>query len=411
MEHPQRGVPLVVLAMGSDDRQVSMICGMDGLDGHERWHVDLERDHFVPSTALAADRGVVYAATSEGMVYALRGQDGELVWRRRVTYRDRSGPWAHPGQVELRVVAGGGIVALDYIRPDLSPADGGYRLITVLDGKDGSELWVWRPPQLPLWVQLWRRVHRWNAWERIGFVLLGADSHGVYLTEAYGRNPPKPDWSRTILLDRGSGSRRWRTRQVAAANFAGHWGSRTSVALADNTAYTVGERLSALDASTGRTRWSHPIPSGDGIRPGPLVADASVLCAAYDSRFCVYRTLDGELLWELVRGVAPVPMSAFFGMVLMDGAVYVSRWKYQSFGVEAHDALTGELRWEWPHADASDEQVSLARGDISWRLVGAGGILYVPGPNCLCAVRASDGELLWQLPKVRGLPPLVAVAD
>ena len=266
-------------------------------------------------------------------------------------------------------------MALDYVRPDLSPADTDYRCITVLDGQDGSELWVLRPPQLPPWVQLWRLVHHWNRQERIGLVLLGADSRGVYLSETYARHPLKSDWIRTILLDRSSGRRHWRTRQAAAANFAGHWGSRTSVALADNTTYTVGECLSALDAASGRTRWTHPIPSGDWIRPSPLVADASVLCVAYDTRFCVHRTLDGELLWQLVRGGAPVPMSGFLGMVLMDGAVYASRWKYQSFGVEAHDVLTGELRWEWPRPDADSQKEPLARGDISWRLVGAGGVL------------------------------------
>ena len=96
-------------------------------------------------------------------------------------------------------------------------------------------------------------------------------------------------------------------------------------------------------------------------------------------------------------------------MVLMDDAVYVSRSKFgNTFVLEAHDALTGKLRWEWPHANASGEQASPARADISWRLVGAGGILYVPGPTSLCAVRASDGEQLWQLPKAGGLPPLVA---
>lgn len=403
MDHPQSAAPLVVLAMGSD-WHVSMICGIDGRDGHERWHFDMERGQFVPVTALAADRGLVYAATSEGLVYALRASDGDLVWQRRVTGRH---PY-HRSPDGVRVVAGGGIMAVNYIRPDLSPTD--TRRITMLDGQDGSEVWVWCPPQLPPWVRLWRALHRWNTQERDGCALLGADSHGVFLTELYARNSPKSDWSRTILLDRGSGSQRWRTRQAAAATFAGHWGSRTSVALAHDIAYTVGERLSALDTSSGHARWSHPIPSDEGIRPGPLIADESVLCAAYDSRFCVYRVRDGELLWQLVKSREPVHVGSFLGMVLMGDAVYVSRSKYQSFGVEAHDALTGKLRWEWPRPDASSERELLARGDISWRLVGAGGILYVPGPTFLCAVRASDGEQLWQLPNAGGLTPLVAVA-
>ena len=401
----QFAAPLVVLAQ-VNDRHGSTIRGIDGHDVHERWRFETERDHFVPITALAADSGVVNAATAEGLVYALSASDGHLVWQHRVTGRhpDNRVPGA------LRVVAGGGVMAVNYMRPDLPPAD--TRHITLLNGQDGSELWVWHPPRYPLCVRLWNVARRLNAQQRAGFVLLGIDSQGVYVTAASERHSPKSDRLRTILLSRMSGNPQWRTRQAAAANYAGHWGSRTSVALANNTAYTVGQRLSALDTSNGRARWSRPIPSDEGVRPGPLVADESVLCAAYDSRFCAYRVRDGELLWQLVSSREPVHVGSFLGMVLMDDAVYVSRSKYnpQSFGVEAHDALTGELRWEWPRPDASSESASLARGDISWRLVGAGGILYVPGPTFLCAVRASDGELLWQLPKAGGVPPLVAVA-
>lgn len=394
--------PLVVFAQGNE-RHVSIICGIDGHDGYERWRFETERDHFVPLTALAADGGVVYAATSEGLVYALRASDGHLVWQHRVTrwheYNRRPG--------DLRVVAGGGVMAVNYTHPDLPPTD--TRHVTLLDGQNGSELWVWHPPRYSPGIRLWQMWRRSNEQQRVGFVLLGVDRHGVYVTAASERHPPTSDRLRTILLSRMSGKPQWRTRQAAAANYAGYWGSRTSVALANNTAYTVGERVSALDSTNGRARWSRPIPSDEGVRPGPLVADESVLCAAYDSRFCVYRVRDGERLWQLVSSREPRQVNSFLGMVLMDDAVYVSRNRFQTFGVEAHDALSGELRWEWPRPDASSESASLARGDISWRLVGAGGVLYVPGPTFLCAVRASDGELLWQLPKVGGLPPLVAV--
>jgi outer membrane protein assembly factor BamB len=397
MENQQLAAPLVVLAQG-DDRHVNIIRGIDGYNGHERWHFELEHDDFVPVTALATDGGLVYAATSEGLVYALCASDGNLLWQHRVTGRH---PY-HRYPDGLQVVAGGGIMAVNYMRPDVSVTD--TRHVTLLDSQDGSERWIWHPPQLPFWVQLWGAVHRWSPVRRFGFALLGADQHGVYLTLISDRYPSRADWNRTVLLQRRSGSQRWRTRQVAAANFAGRWGSRTSLALDGDTAYTVGERVSALDTSSGRTRWSHPIPSGDAIRPGPLVADGSVLCAAYGGRFCVYRTNDGEVLWQLARG-------GFLGMVLMDDAVYVSHGRYQNdFRLEAYDALSGELRWEWPNPVEGAEQASLARSDISWRMVGAGGILYVPGPTALCAVRASDGELLWHLPKAGGVPPLVAVA-
>src|SRR6476661_5762296 len=96
----QFAASLVVLAQ-VNDRHGSTIRGIDGHDGHERWRFETERDHFVPINALAADSGVVYAATVEGLVYALSASDGHLVWQHRVTGRhlDNRVPGA------LRVVA------------------------------------------------------------------------------------------------------------------------------------------------------------------------------------------------------------------------------------------------------------------------------------------------------------------
>jgi outer membrane protein assembly factor BamB len=395
---PRSVAPFLVLETADTERHARVICGLDGLDGHERWRFVMEPGHFVPSLGLAADRGVVYAATTEGVVYAVRAEDGGLVWQRRVTHRHPH----HRPPVDLRVVAGGGIVVVDYARPDLPPADGSR--MTALDGQDGSERWVAALPHAPPWVLLWRRFRR--SW-RTGAVLLGADSTGVYVTEVIARSPRQPDWMRTVQLDRRSGRRRWSTRQAATINFAGHWGSRTSLALAGSMAYTVGERLSALDTSSGRTRWSWPLPSGEGIRPGPLVADEAVLCAAYDTLFEVHRVCDGQLLWQLVQRTEHAYFGSVLGMVLMGDAVYVVRGKNNP-QVEAYNALTGELLWKWPHSDVSGQGEILLRGDLSWRMVGAGGILYVPGPKTLCAVRASDGEQLWQLP-TGGLPALVAL--
>jgi outer membrane protein assembly factor BamB len=298
MENQQLAAPLMVLARGND-RHVGIIRGIDGHDGHERWHFEMEHDDFVPVTALAADSGVVYAATSAGRVYAVRVSDGDLVWQHRVTGRHLY----HRYPDGLRVVAGGGIVAVNYIRSDVSPTD--TRHITVLNGQDGSELWVWHPPRYPHWVWLWQRWRRSNAPQQAGFVLLGADHQGVYLSQTFERHPTQSDWDRTILLHRRSGKPQWRTRQAAAANFAGHWGSRTSVALADDTAYTVGGCLSALDTSNGRARWSRPIPADVGRRPGPLVADESVLCAV--------RASDGEQLWQRPKAGGLPPLIAVAG--------------------------------------------------------------------------------------------------
>jgi outer membrane protein assembly factor BamB len=102
-------------------------------------------------------------------------------------------------------------------------------------------------------------------------------------------------------------------------------------------------------------------------------------------------------------------------MALMDETVYVSGGTgahHDDFAIEAHDAVTGALRWTWPAPSAleqgQEQGKDPARPDVSWRFIGGGGMLYVPGPDSLCAVRASDGVQLWQHAG-RGLPALVAV--
>jgi outer membrane protein assembly factor BamB len=394
----------LVLETADTDRHARVLCGLDGLDGRERWHFVMARDHVVPPNGLATDGDVVYAATTAGWVYALRTADGSLLWQHDTAQQ----PLPPNYTLEVRLVASAGIVAVDYLRADLPASPG--RCITALDGRDGSERWVVRDlpavfPRMPLPGRLRRP---WQA----GLNLLGADETGVYVSASRShRGPLHPDWQRTLLLDRQTGRRRWSTRQAAAVNFAGHWGSRTTVAAAGGSTFTLGKRLSAFDMTGGRVRWSLPVPSGEGIRLGPLVANEAVLCAAYDDLFQVHNAADGAVLWQLVPQRERGYFGGFLGMVLLDDGVYVGHHADQpgGFVVEARDGRTGALRWEWPRREASGQQHPSARADISWRLVGAAGILYVPGPTTLTAVRASDGEQLWQWPR-GGLPAVVALA-
>ena len=401
---PRAVAPFLVLETADTERHARAVCGLDGVDGRERWRWVMERDHVIPPNGLVTDGDVVYAATTAGWVYALRAEDGSLLWQHDIAQQ----PLSPRSTLDLRLVAGGGIVAVDYIRPDLPSSPG--RCITALDGQDGSERWVVRVPQAIFpGMLLPGRLRRPG---QAGLLLHGADRTGVYVSASrVHRGPHRPEWQRTLLFDGQTGRRRWSTRQAATVNYAGQWGSRTTVAAAGGSTFTLGKRLSALDTTGGRVRWSRPVPSGDGIRVGPLVADETVLCAAYEALFQVHRASDGALLWQLVPQVERGYFGGFLGMVLLDDGVYVGHHADHPghFVVEARDARTGALRWEWPRLAASGWQHLPARADISWRLVGAAGVLYVPGPTTITAVRASDGEQLWQWPR-GGVPALVALS-
>jgi outer membrane protein assembly factor BamB len=128
--------PLVVIETADSDPHARVICGLDGLDGHERWRFVMERDHVIPPNGLATNGDAVYAATTAGWVYALRVADGRLVWQHDVAHQALPPRYT----LDLRLMAAGGIVAVDYIRPDLPVSTG--RCITALDGLDGSQRWV-----------------------------------------------------------------------------------------------------------------------------------------------------------------------------------------------------------------------------------------------------------------------------
>ncbi len=246
----------------------------------------------------------------------------------------------------------------------------------------------------------------------VGATLVAVDATGVYVTTSRQQAGKAPTCV-TAVHDLRRGRQRWRTHRAAAQIQFPSGSSRTSLTVAGSVVYKLGARLSALEASTGQIRWQRPAPPAS--RTGVLVADAAVVCAACESLFAVYRARDGVALWQLDRRDGHGP---FLGMVLMGETVYVSggvSTRRDGFVLEARDAVTGTLRWTWPaptvpgqeHEQGQNEFP--ARQDLSWRFVGGGGMLYVPGPGTLCAVRASDGTQLWHLPAGSALPALVAV--
>src|SRR5262249_11513864 len=147
--------PFLVLETADTERHARVICGLDGLEGRERWRFVIDRDHVIPPNGLATDSDIIYAATTAGWVYALRTAAGSLLWQHDLAQQ----PLPPCYTLELRLVAGGGIVAVDYIRPDLLSSPG--RCITALDGQDGSERWVVRDlPAVFPWKLLPGRLRR-----------------------------------------------------------------------------------------------------------------------------------------------------------------------------------------------------------------------------------------------------------
>src|SRR5262245_56813722 len=102
---PRAVAPFLVLETADTERHARVVCGLDGLDGRERWHFVMDRDRVIPPNGLATDGDIIYAATTAGWVYALRTADGSLLWQ----HDSAQQPLPTRYTLELRLVAGGGI--------------------------------------------------------------------------------------------------------------------------------------------------------------------------------------------------------------------------------------------------------------------------------------------------------------
>lgn len=419
MREPRVGVadespPLPLLILGTGDGTVR---ALDGRDGSTCWQFAAGSNHPFFWCSLATDRGIVYAAAGDGLVFALRLDDGSVLWEQQIPYAGP--PIGRRFDMDVRVAAGGGAVAVSMGRQDTRRSDA--RSITVLDGATGAQHWV-VTPRSPTWIRLLRALGPLTGYfpDPVGLTLLAVDGSGVYASSSRQQADKRPTCV-TAVHDLRWGRQRWRTCRAAAQVQFPSKSWRTSLTVADGVVYTLDTRLSALAASNGRIRWQRAAPPAS--RPGVLVANAAVVCAACESLVAAYNAHDGAALWQLDGRHANGSCDSFLGMALMGDTVYISRGvaaRRDGFALEAHDALSGALRWVWPtpsapgpghEQDQVQEQAEpLARGDLSWRFVGGGGVLYVPGHGTLCAVRASDGVQVWQLHTGFGLPALVAVA-
>ncbi|MGZ3716581.1 MAG: outer membrane protein assembly factor BamB family protein, partial [Ktedonobacterales bacterium] len=135
--------PLPLVILGTGDGSVR---ALDGRDGSTRWQFAAGSTHPFFHFALATDRGSVYAAAGDGLVVALRLDDGSLLWQHELPYAGP--PVGHRFDMDVRVMAGGGVVAVSMGRQDTRRPN--MRSITVLDGATGAQRWVFTP-RSPAW--------------------------------------------------------------------------------------------------------------------------------------------------------------------------------------------------------------------------------------------------------------------
>lgn len=228
------------------------------------------------------------------------------------------------------------------------------RGLSALDAGTGAERWLFAPAP-PSYVSMG-----------------GTDGVRVF---ALFRN-------RVVALEAGTGRPLWQ-RDTQGSEISGF-------TLVDGTLYVDGDQgITALDAATGAVRWQVPVTDGD--RPVAAVAGEMLYVAGYHGQ-ALY-ALDartGRQRWtQRVQGQKVDRLLGVGG-----GLVYVRRSSAFDTAVFALDGATGEQRWELLLRNTPSDAVTTTLD---------GGVAFVTvqrtpnGPASLAALDGQTGQRRWHV--------------
>jgi outer membrane protein assembly factor BamB len=316
-------------------------------DGSLLWTYPTEHPIVEPSIVVQAD--TVYAATADGLLYALRASDGALLWQEQTN-------GTSDGYVLLR--ADGNVVVVGYLASSSGDfADGKRSSVAAFDARNGHLLWQ-RPEQLSEFFN----------------PLLGLDNHAVYIEET------SPQGIFTRALRETDGTVLWSHPSLIGIQTA------NMVAITNGALYLSGSQtLQALEAQTGKQLWENQQGGiGAGTLNGIVAGDGHVYLST-GGEICAYQMSNGRQGWCISAYEGSDSLESFVSSLLfMDGTLYGGRLSDVNpdrLTIEAWDASTGKQRWSLPGNN---------RG-----FIGAEGVLYTLTAEGLTALRGSDGHQLW----------------
>lgn len=208
------------------------------------------------------------------------------------------------------------------------------------------------------------------------------------------------------VVDAAIGSRRWTAEggEPPTFSFGGGNPPPEPVAAGDSvyTALPRTDRLFALDADDGRTRWSvRPGPDVYGSVNRPAVRDGRVYATTTRPRTVgAYDVVDGTELWERELTVDREDEwgGSAFAPVATEAGVFVPL----ELGVALLAADSGDVEWKRTFDDRLDAGATVAVADGTAFAVIAG------DPDTLRALDIETGEDEWTVDDVGGTAPVVA---
>lgn len=319
--------------------------------------------------------GVVYVGSTDSAVYALRANDGSLLWRFN-TAGPVGGPVASPPVVVDGIV---------YVNANVDQGLGyvtGY--VYALRASDGTLLWRYTTGNFV-----------YNGYAYSPTVSSGV----VYVASQAGS---------LTALRASNGTLLW--RYIAKGQVAVSLAVNGIVYLLDTNIGQGPDYLEALRASDGKLLWR--TPSYDYL---PVVVN-NVLYITSQAGLSALRAHDGTLLWRYA-----LAGTGFTGPTILDGIIYTVAFQYSpaspvSTPTAGYHLVTAPLNWKMPFKQGGPLSLYALRasnGTVLWHyetpgnenngmgvLAVAGGLVYIDttvsqDKTSISALRASDGSLLW----------------
>ena len=188
-----------------------------------------------------------------------------------------------------------------------------------------------------------------------------------------------------IRQARHAPQRAWVGRSLARSRMHFDWAC--SVVVADGTCYFPGsadDKVTALDAATGREKWS--VFTGGPVRLAPAVWNGRVFAVSDDGKLHCLSAKDGRTLWSLRAGPS--------GERVIGNGRMVSRWVARG-GPAIRNGVVYWAAGIWPTEGVYVSAVDAASGKVLWCNDNTGA-LEIDQPHMVCFSRggvASQGYL------------------
>lgn len=290
------------------------------------WSVKTEGSLFSTPVVVA---GVVYVAghvggTGDAEVAAFEAGTGDLVWSTTVSGGSPSDLALAEGKLYVSFLSGHILRAYDAITGDLLwSVAGPNKAPTVVDGvvyaADGlRSLWA-------IDAQTGRK--RWVTHAPFGGYGIGvAVAHGMVYAGGQDVDGTAPVYA----YDAATGDLVWRTNTIAKVT--------ATPAVWNETVYVGSDLFYALDARTGRVRWT---ADAGGVDSSAAVANGVVYVGSTDDNVYAFDAETGEQLWVSPTGAS---ITASQATIVANRVVYVGSIDDIEY---AFDAATGEQLWSF----------------------------------------------------------------